>query len=96
MIAASNSIITKAGGAPLSFKGMYGAVTIEAGEAINKREVEVLQALSKGLTNKEIGSQLGISWYTAAQHVKNIRRKLTVHSRGKAVYEAVKRGLISL
>jgi DNA-binding NarL/FixJ family response regulator len=67
-----------------------------ASDALTDREAGVLQALSKGLTYKEIGSRQGISAHTVAQHVKNIYRKLTVHSRGEAVYEATKRGLISL
>jgi DNA-binding NarL/FixJ family response regulator len=65
-------------------------------DALTEREAGVLKALSQGLTYKEIGSQQGISSHTVAQHVKNIYRKLTVHSRGEAVYEATKRGLISL
>jgi DNA-binding NarL/FixJ family response regulator len=96
MIAASNSIIAKAGGAPLPFKGVHGAIAYPAGEPLSEREVEVLQALSKGLTYKEVGGQLGISALTVAAHAKKIYRKLSVHSRGKAVYEATKRGLISL
>jgi DNA-binding NarL/FixJ family response regulator len=67
-----------------------------AGDALTEREVGILRALAKGLTYKEIGGVQSISSHTVAQHVKNIYRKLTVHSRGEAVYEATKRGLINL
>jgi DNA-binding NarL/FixJ family response regulator len=66
------------------------------GTALTDREVEILRALAKGLTYKEIGGEQAISSHTVAQHVKNIYRKLTVHSRGEAVYEATKRGLLKL
>jgi DNA-binding NarL/FixJ family response regulator len=69
---------------------------VTEGDALTEREVGVLRALAKGLTYKEIGGEHAISAHTVAQHVKNIYRKLTVHSRGEAVYEATKRGLIKL
>jgi DNA-binding NarL/FixJ family response regulator len=65
-------------------------------DTLTEREIGVLRALAKGLTYKEIGGEQSISAHTVAQHVKNIYRKLTVHSRGEAVYEATKRGLIKL
>jgi DNA-binding NarL/FixJ family response regulator len=67
-----------------------------AGDELTEREVGILRALAKGLTYKEIGGEQSISSHTVAQHVKNIYRKLTVHSRGEAVYEATRRGLIKL
>jgi DNA-binding NarL/FixJ family response regulator len=67
-----------------------------AGDDLTEREVGILRALAKGLTYKEIGGEHSISSHTVAQHVKSIYRKLTVHSRGEAVYEATKRGLIKL
>jgi DNA-binding CsgD family transcriptional regulator len=48
------------------------------------------------LSFKEIGEAEKISPHTVARHVKNIYRKLTVHSRGEAVFEATKLGLIAL
>jgi DNA-binding NarL/FixJ family response regulator len=66
------------------------------GDALTEREIGILRALSKGLSYKEIGGEHTISAHTVAQHVKNIYRKLMVHSRGEAVYEATKRGLLKL
>jgi DNA-binding NarL/FixJ family response regulator len=62
---------------------------------LTAREVQVLRELAKGLSFKEIGDSQHISAHTVARHVKKIYRKLTVHSRGEAVYEATKRGLIA-
>jgi DNA-binding NarL/FixJ family response regulator len=67
-----------------------------ADDALTEREVKVLRALAKGLSYKEIGVEQSISAHTVGQHVKNIYRKLAVHSRGEAVHEATKRGLIDL
>ncbi len=64
-------------------------------ELLSEREYQVLQALSKGLSFKEIGSKYYISSHTVARHVKKIYRVLAVHSRGEAVYEATKLGILS-
>jgi DNA-binding NarL/FixJ family response regulator len=61
---------------------------------LTEREVEVLRALAKGLTFIEIGELYEISPHTVARHVKNIYKKLAVHSRGEAVYEATALGLL--
>jgi DNA-binding NarL/FixJ family response regulator len=64
--------------------------------ALTDRETETLRLLAKGLSFAEIGDSLSISDHTVARHVKHIYRKLAVHSRGEAVYEASKMGLINL
>lgn len=63
---------------------------------LSERETQILRDLAKGLNFHEIGEARFISTHTVARHVKNIYRKLTVHSRGEAVHEAAKRGLIAL
>lgn len=63
--------------------------------AMTEREVQILTDLSRGMSYKEIGELRSISAQTVAHHVKNIYRKLAVHSRGEAVYEASKRGLVA-
>jgi len=62
---------------------------------LSEREYQVLFALSKGLSFKEIGARYYISSHTVARHVKKIYRVLAVHSRGEAVYEATKLGILS-
>lgn len=61
---------------------------------LTEREVEILRALAKGLSINEIGGLYAISPHTVARHVKNIYKKLAVHSRGEAVYEATILGLL--
>ncbi|MBA2411465.1 MAG: helix-turn-helix transcriptional regulator, partial [Burkholderiaceae bacterium] len=49
---------------------------------------------AKGMSFNEIGDILGISPHTVTAHIKKIYRKLAVHSRGEAVYEATQMGLL--
>lgn len=62
---------------------------------LSERETEILQLLAKGMSFNEIGDILTISPHTVTAHIKKIYRKLQVHSRGEAVYEAAPMGLIS-
>lgn len=61
---------------------------------LSVRETEILQLLAKGMSFGEIGEILGISPHTVTAHIKKIYRKLAVHSRGEAVYEATQMGLL--
>jgi DNA-binding NarL/FixJ family response regulator len=61
---------------------------------LSARETEILQLLAKGMSFIEIGEILGISPHTVTAHIKKIYRKLAVHSRGEAVYEATQMGLL--
>ena len=68
---------------------------LPSGASLTEREVQILGLLGKGLSYGEIGAALFISAHTVAQHIKNIYRKLAVHSRGEAVYAASKLGLVA-
>lgn len=61
---------------------------------LTARETELLRLTAKGLTFDSIGELLGISPHTVVSHVKKIYRKLAVHSRSEAVYEASQLGLL--
>ncbi len=61
---------------------------------ISDREREILLLASKGYNYPEMGKLMGISPHTVTSHVKKIYRKLAVHSRGEAVFEANRMGLI--
>jgi two-component system NarL family response regulator len=65
-------------------------------EALTARELEVLQFLAEGKSNKEISFALSISEATVKSHLGNIFRKLDVLSRTEAIATASKRGLIKL
>jgi DNA-binding NarL/FixJ family response regulator len=61
---------------------------------ISEREREILILASKGYNYPEMGKLMGISPHTVTSHVKKIYRKLAVHSRGEAVFEASRMGII--
>lgn len=63
-------------------------------QQLSTREQEILQLLAKGIPFAEIGLVLSISPHTVTAHIKKIYRKLQVHSRGEAVYEAQCLGLL--
>lgn len=62
---------------------------------LSPRETEVLNLLARGMSFSEISSVLNISCHTVTAHIKKIYRKLQVHSRGEAVYEASQMGILS-
>ena len=61
---------------------------------LSQRETEILQLVAKGFAFVTVGEVLGISPHTVVTHVKKIYRKLAVHSRSEAVYEASQLGLL--
>jgi two-component system NarL family response regulator len=63
---------------------------------LTQRELEVLEQLAEGRSNKDIGRRLQISEGTAKTHVKSILTKLDAISRTEAVAVAHKRGLVRL
>ena len=66
------------------------------GQALSPREIDVLQRMAVGKSNKEIGAELFISEGTVKTHIKSIFSKLDVVSRTEAVATASRRGLIQL
>lgn len=63
---------------------------------LTARELAVLQLMATSATNRAIGEKLHISEETVRTHVKNILRKLEQTNRTQAVFEGVRRGLISI
>jgi DNA-binding NarL/FixJ family response regulator len=62
--------------------------------SLTQRESEVLKQLAFGLTNKEIGQALGISYETVKEHVQHILRKIGVSDRTQAAVWAVNKELV--
>lgn len=60
---------------------------------LTRRELQVLQHVALGLSNREIGTSLEISIETAKEHVQNILRKLNVNDRTQAAVWAVRKNL---
>ncbi|HZM35202.1 MAG TPA: response regulator transcription factor [Burkholderiales bacterium] len=84
----------RAGGAPMS-PGIARIVLSRLRKpprcedaGLSPREVDVLNMLSRGYGYAEVGERLGISLHTVSSHIKNMYRKLAVHSAAAAVARA--------
>lgn len=65
-------------------------------DLLTERELTVLNAIAKGMSNKEIGSAYNITEATVKTHITNILEKLQVADRTQAVTTAIKRRIIHL
>ena len=68
----------------------------ELAEPLSARELEVLELVAEGLSNKLIAHGLNISEHTVKTHVASIFAKLGASSRTEAVSQAIRRGLVML
>ena len=64
--------------------------------ALTPREIEILEMMAEGMSNRTIAGRLGISSQTVKFHVASILAKLGAASRTEAVTFGVRRGLIAL
>ena len=62
---------------------------------LTRREREILQLLSMGLSNQEMAEKLVIAEGTLKRHVANLYQKLGVHNRTAAARVAVEAGLVA-
>ncbi|KIF80357.1 response regulator [Noviherbaspirillum autotrophicum] len=76
---------------PLATAGQDAAIT-----SLTKREAAILDLIAQGDSYGEVAKMLSVSVGTVQTHIKNIYGKLSVHSRGEAVFEAHRRGLLQL
>ena len=56
---------------------------------LTAREIDVVQLLAKGCTYGRVAQVLGISEHTVATHIKNLYRKLDVHTAAAAVFRVM-------
>ena len=68
----------------------------ERGESLSDRELDVLQRLAAGESNKAIADGLSISPYTVKTHLRNIFIKLDVSTRTEATTVAIQQGVLSV
>lgn len=64
------------------------------GRDLTEREIQVLEGIASGLSNREIGDDLGIAEATVKSHVNGILAKLSAKDRTDAAMIALKRGLV--
>lgn len=69
---------------------------LDTGAKLTSRELEILQLIAEGISNKEIANKLNISTRTVKSHMVDIFRKLDVSSRTEAVITSLRIGLISI
>lgn len=77
------------------FAGQSRKSSKETHDVLSAREKEVLQLLTKGMTNKEISATLDITDNTVKNHLKNILAKLHVENRVQAAKFALEHGLFA-
>lgn len=80
---------------PSVARRLVGQVRRPAGVAISARELEVLELIARGATNREAADRLFISEATVKTHLIHIYAKLGVNDRAAAVAAAYERGLIT-
>jgi LuxR family maltose regulon positive regulatory protein len=77
-----------------AFKAVTPPKTDGLLDPISDRELEVLNLIAAGLSNREIADKLFISINTVKTHTKSINNKLDVNSRTRAVARAKELGLL--
>jgi DNA-binding CsgD family transcriptional regulator/N-acetylneuraminic acid mutarotase len=68
----------------------------EYGEPLSEREIELLQLVATGVTNREVAQQLSISVNTVKVHLRNVYAKLGAESRTEATMIAVREGWVTV
>ena len=76
--------------------GRPGGSTHLAAPPLTEREFEVIKALARGMSDRQIAKSLGISEKTVRNHTSNIYRKLHIFDRTQAVIYAVREGVIDV
>lgn len=75
---------------------IFGESPEEMFMPLSPREMEILQFITRGASNKEIAHSLGISRQTVKNHMSSILRKLAVNDRTQAAVLALRRGWVRL
>jgi DNA-binding NarL/FixJ family response regulator len=88
-IAAGETVLDPSVNRPAALKG-------ERTHALTPRELEVLQLICSGMSNREIADRLGLSVNTVAVHRANIMNALDLHKTAELVVYAITNGLVTL
>ncbi len=73
---------------------VFDVPAVETGPHLSPRQQEVLELMAEGMTNAEIGGQLGVTERTVKAYAQELYDKLGVRNRAGAVAEAAKHGLL--
>jgi LuxR family maltose regulon positive regulatory protein len=76
--------------------GEANPATLQTGERLSERELEVLRLMARGASNQQIAQQLVITVGTVKSHINHILGKLEVHNRTEAVARARELGLLEI
>jgi DNA-binding NarL/FixJ family response regulator len=79
-----------------TFEGGRPGESARLAPPLTERELEVIRALSRGMSDRQIAQSLGISEKTVRNHTSNIYRKLHIFDRTQAVIYAVREGVIDV
>jgi DNA-binding NarL/FixJ family response regulator len=80
--------------ARLQQQGVRLAAPVVPPALLTPRETEVLELIARGYSYAEIARLQAVTKHTVQSHIKNLYSKLAVHSRGEAVFEASRMGLL--
>lgn len=69
---------------------------LPAGEKLSTRELQIIKLAARGMSNKEIAAELGLSLRTVKRHMDNIFSILHVSSRTEAVIAGLRNGFLSI
>ena len=78
----------------ISKEAMTAIEAAQENQKLSRREIEVLNALSKGLNNRGIGEQLSLSPKTIDSHRTNLLKKMHVNSTAALLVKAIKSGIL--
>ncbi len=73
---------------------VFDVPKVETGPHLSPRQQQVLELMAEGMTNSEIGEQLGVTERTVKAYAQELYDKLGVRNRAGAVAEAAKLGLL--
>jgi len=88
-VAAGETVLDPEVAKPAALKG-------ERSAALTPRELEILQLIVEGKSNKEIADHLGLSANTVAVHRANIMDALGIHKTAELVVYAIRNGLVNI
>ena len=81
---------------PSVARRLLGRQTREEANGLSAREMQVLHFAARGIRNRDIAEQLGVSTRTVEGHLTSIFNKLGVSSRTEAIVQAAAQGLLDL